>query len=159
MKHLKVIGLDPGPGDSAVVVWNGDTVEVTRMGPNSDIMGYLRTWRGGGVPLAIEKIASYGMAVGAEVFETCVWTGRFMEAYGGATRITRGEVKMHLCHTMKAKDTNVRQAILDRFGGKDKAIGTKSSPGPFRGVTSHLWSALAVAIVFHDQLNSTASAA
>jgi hypothetical protein len=94
------------------------------------------------------------------VFETCYWTGRFAEAYGfGTARITRGEVKMHLCHTMKAKDTNVRQAILDRFGGKDRAIGTKSSPGPFRGITSHLWAALAVAIVYHDQIATKASVA
>jgi len=61
---------------------------------------------------------------------------------------------MHLCKNNRAKDANIRQALLDRFpatgGGKAPQIGTKKQPGPLYGVTSHLWSALAVAVTWAD---------
>ena len=38
----------------------------------------------------------------------------------------RQEVKLHLCNSARAKDANIRQALIDRFGGKDKAIGRKT---------------------------------
>jgi hypothetical protein len=70
--------------------------------------------------LAIEMVASYGMAVGAEVFETCVWIGRFIEAYSSEgyepIRVYRRDVKLHLTGQVRAKDANVRQALIDRFG-------------------------------------------
>ena len=104
---------------------------------------------------AIEMIASYGMAVGKEVFETCLWIGRFIETLQTCVsidtkRVYRKDVKMHLCQSMKAKDANIRQALLDRFqasgGGKTPQIGTKALPGPLYGVKSHLWAALGVAV-------------
>lgn len=103
--------------------------------------------------LAIEMVASYGMAVGKEVFETVRWIGRFQQAYhdpDAVHLVYRKDVKMHLCGTTKAKDPNVRQAIIDLFpatgGGKTPQIGTKSQPGPLYGVSSHAWPALGVAI-------------
>lgn len=45
------------------------------------------------------------------------------------SRIPRLKVKVHLCHDSRAKDANIRQAILDRFGGKAVAIGSKRQPG------------------------------
>jgi len=102
--------------------------------------------------LVIEQIRSYGMAVGAEVFDTCVWTGRFIQAWGGPhTMVPRIDVKMHLCKSPRAKDTNVRQALIDRFGpGKDKAIGTKKNPGPLYGFKRDMWAALGVAVTYWD---------
>ena len=78
--------------------------------------------------LVIEMIASYGMPVGKEVFETCVWIGRF-EELGRLQNIDveyvyRKDEKMNICHSMKAKDSNIRQALIDRFG----EVGTKRNP-------------------------------
>jgi hypothetical protein len=100
-------------------------------------------------------IACYGMPVGATVFETCVWIGRFIEAWGDEfTKVYRKETKMHLCQTMRAKDSNIRQAIIDRYpatgGGKKPQIGTKAQPGPLYGVSKDVWAALAVAITFAE---------
>ena len=55
---------------------------------------------------------------------------------------------MYLCHSMKAKDGNIRQAILDLYGGKDVALGNKKRPGPLYGVSKDIWAALAVAITY-----------
>ena len=53
---------------------------------------------------------------------------------------------------MRAKDANVRAALIDRFGpSKRKAIGLKATPGPLYGVHSHMWSALAVAVTYGDR--------
>ena len=106
-------------------------------------------------PLAsvvIEKVEGFGMAVGAEVFETVFWSGRFAEAAHPLPvhRIGRKAVKLHLCGTHRAKDSNVRQALIDRYGGKDTAIGRKASPGPLYGVSGDVWAALAVAVTFAD---------
>lgn len=102
--------------------------------------------------LAIERVASYGMSVGREVFETCEWVGEFRcewrrRGKGEAILIYRRDVKLHLCGTSKAKDANIRQALIDKFGpGKDVAVGRKPSPGPLYGVKSHAWAALGVAV-------------
>ncbi|MGN1298123.1 MAG: hypothetical protein ACI4VH_06915 [Clostridia bacterium] len=62
------------------------------------------------------------------MFETCVWIGRFKEI--AIVRnieveyIYRKDEKMNICHSMKAKDSNIRQALIDRFG----AVGTKKNP-------------------------------
>jgi hypothetical protein len=101
--------------------------------------------------LAIEMIACYGMPVGKETFETCLWIGRFEEAFNpsrDSLRCYRKDIKLHLCGTTKAKDPNVRQALIDRLGPP----GTKKNPGPTYGIKSHVWAALAVAVYAADQL-------
>lgn len=78
--------------------------------------------------LVIEMIASYGMPVGKEVFDTCVWIGKFIQTVEDrkmqAKYIYRKDEKMNICHSMKAKDSNIRQALIDRFG----EVGTKKNP-------------------------------
>jgi hypothetical protein len=150
-----VLSIDPGPAESGIVTFNAATQRLYHhaVEPNETIIHAMRPMRSEAHHLAIEMIASYGMSVGAEVFETCVWIGRFVESWGQRwSKVYRREVKMHLCGTPAAKDTNVRQALIDRFGpGKSTAIGLKNSPGPLYGVKSHQWAALAVAVTWSDQ--------
>lgn len=95
--------------------------------------------------LAIEMVASYGMPVGREVFETVVWIGRFLQVWRAPEEVRliyRRDVKLELCGSARAKDGNIRQALIDRLG----PVGLKKDPGPLYGVKAHAWSALAVAV-------------
>ncbi len=148
-----VLGLDPGPTQSALLGWNGERIISSVFAPNQTILDEIHRTKIGNIYLVIEKIESFGMAVGAETFETVWWSGRFAEAYGidHVGRLGRKAVKLHLCNSNRATDANIRMAILDRFGGKETAIGKKAEPGPLYNVSGHLWAALAVALTWHDQ--------
>lgn len=150
----KIIAIDPGPTLSALVVWDGESINNKMHVENAEVLYNLQKWQNT-VPLVIEMIGHYGtgMPAGKEVFETCIWIGRFMQAYSPTftTRILRATIKTHICGSARAKDGNVRQAIIDRFGGKDVAIGKKANPGLLFGVSGDVWQALAVAITFHDK--------
>lgn len=142
---MKVIAIDPGTEISGWAVLGNGTIEDSGVMTNADMlrrMPILGTWAD---TLAIEMVASYGMAVGREVFETCVWIGRFQQAWhapDGVRLVYRRDVKLHLCGSPKAKDANIRQALLDLLGPQ----GTKKAPGPTYGVKSHAWAALGVAV-------------
>lgn len=151
---MRILAIDPGPVKSGYVVSSGSKVICAGHLNNEEVFAKI-----GGIDIgdicAIEMIQSFGMAVGKEVFETCVWIGRFVQAhyelFGSEPKlIYRKDVKMYLCGTTKAKDANVRQALIDMFepigGGKTPQIGTKSQPGPLYGVSSHAWPALGVAV-------------
>ncbi len=153
-----VYGLDPGTEKSSLVGFNGESVIRHEEWSNREMLILLKPLsqginQAGGV-LVIEQIESFGMAVGREVFETVFWTGRFAEAWCPKRfeRMPRRIVKQHLCHTARATDANIRQALIDRFGpATEKAIGSKKQPGPLFGIKSHCWAALAVAITWFDQ--------
>lgn len=138
-----VLAIDPGTTESGwVYFWNGKVVGAGVM-PNREVLTMIRG--SAADDLAIEMIASYGMAVGKEVFETCVWIGRMVESWRSPESVKlvyRKDVKMHLCGTPKAKDANIRQALIDLIGPQ----GTKKEPGPTHGVSSHAWAALGVAV-------------
>lgn len=99
--------------------------------------------------IAIEHIQCLGMAVGKEVFETCYFIGRITEMFQPATimPIYRKEEKMAICGSMKAKDTNIRQALIDKFAKHDfkNGKGTKKEPDFFYGFRADVWSAFSVA--------------
>lgn len=160
-----ILAIDPGTTHSGYCVYDGECVIHSGVMQNDEMLAYLMRehFRINGYAIAIEMIASYGMAVGRDVFETCLWIGRFMQAWHTPATVKlvyRRDVKLHLCGTTKAKDPNVRQALLDMFprtgGGKTPQIGTKGRPGPLYGVSTHAWAALGVAVTV---TKSAASAA
>ena len=149
---MKILAIDPGTVQSGWVLFDGQRVLDCGVLKNKEMLDKVFLFYKD-IPLAIEMIASYGMPVGREVFETCVWIGRFMQTtqYPDMVKLVyRKDVKLHLCGTPKAKDANIRQAVIDMFqktgGGAVPQIGTKAKPGPLYGVSTHVWPALAVAI-------------
>lgn len=156
-----IMAIDPGPTHSAWLVTDAqDEIRSFARWDNEELIGVLRGTRHGGLApdvqvIVIEKVEGFGMAVGAEVFETVYWSGRFAEAAHPRTvdRIGRRAVKLHLCGQARAKDPNIRQALIDRYGGsggKAVAIGTKRAAGPLYGISGDIWSALAVAVTWTD---------
>lgn len=142
-----ILAIDPGTTESGWALLDGARVDGSGVLPNRDMLHRIENyWRSPDVrTLAIEMIASYGMAVGREVFETCVWIGRFQQAWHDPESVRlvyRKDVKLHLCGSPRAKDPNIRQALIDMLG----APGTKAKPGGTYGVKSHAWPALAVAV-------------
>jgi hypothetical protein len=165
-----ILAIDPGTTQSAYVHFDADAQELIDFDivPNAELGRMLddpHPFRAALIRTrhcVIEMVQSFGMPVGRDVFETVYWVGRFAHAWDSypalthqqlpTARIYRGEIKQHLCHNAKAKDPNIRQALMDRFGGdRSVSIGTKKAPGPLFGVKSHLWAALAVAVTYADK--------
>lgn len=143
-----ILAIDPGPKESGWCVYDPEDESqpiVSGVEANESLVQRLDVMTAPWAILAIEMIASYGMAVGKDVFETCVWVGRFKQAWldpDMSRLVYRKDVKLHLCGTTKAKDANIRQALIDKLGPP----GTKKNPGATYGVKSHAWAALAVAV-------------
>ena len=144
-----VFSLDPGTHESGYCRFADGKVITSGVMGNADLLKIVRDDNSD--VLAIEKIVSYGSAVGQETFDTCVWIGRFMEAWGqpdDVLLIPRRKVKAHICGPGKWGDPDVRKALINMLGPQ----GSKKEPGPTYGVKSHAWSALAVAVTAAAEL-------
>lgn len=169
-EHIKPIsiGIDPGNVETAVAVYdpiNGKACAYAKLF-NEDVFKYLKDqhkqWHKSEkrhVNFGIEQVRSYGMTVGATVFDTVHWSGRFHQWLISTLRvpeeqiylIPRKPVKMHLCGNNRAKDSNIAQALCDRWGGDMRTVkGTKKEPGPLYGISKDMWAALAVAVTMAD---------
>lgn len=151
-KKKRILAIDPGNIESAYVLLNGESYNPIEFDKsyNEDVIEKINYYNFD--VLIVEMIASYGLAVGKSVFDTCVWIGRFIQEAQKRgipfELIYRKEEKMNLCHSMKAKDTNIRQALIDRFG----EVGTKTKPGFFYGFKKDIWSAFAVGVTYLDKI-------
>ena len=143
-----IVAIDPGNEKSAVIEWDGSRILNAQILLNNDLLwdlGFMRPSR-----LVIEQIRCYGMPIGATTIDTVFWSGRFVQAWTGEFfLIPRMAVRMHLCHTSRAKDSNIRQALIDRFG---KPPTKKEVNEIYNGykISRDLWAAWGLAVTFLD---------
>ena len=172
--------IDPGPEKdaspskhgSALVIWDGEKILYKSKGIRDNLTGETPLLSPSGIQdilisfikhgvfikVGIEMIASYGMPVGKEVFSTCLVIGelrhRLNEIGFCVDLIYRKDIKLHLCGSPRAKDSNISQALKDRYGKP----GTKKFPnevyqdgnlGP--SLSGDGWAAFAGAVYLHDK--------
>ena len=157
MKTETIFAIDPGAQESAWVQYDvrGDipTREFGKQG-NAEVREMVRslddTHR-----LVVEMVGHYGtgMAVGATIFDTCVWIGRFLEAWDsthgvpGAVMLRKTAVT-HACGTPRGSDSNVRQAMIDRW---EPDLQPRCRPkGVLRDMTADVFQALALAAAYAE---------
>ena len=149
-----ILAIDPGTTKSGWVLYSGGRVFECGIDDNHELLDKLPfLCPHSETVCAIEMIASYGATVGRETFETCLWIGRFAQAWiastgGRCIKVYRQDVKRCVCKTHIAKDSDIRSALIAQLG----EVGTKKQPGPLYGVKSHAWAALAVAVTADDML-------
>ena len=156
-----IFAIDPGNLYSTYVVISTEDYRPSYFGkvPNDELMGIVKTCHGLFVDeFVIERVACYGMPVGREVFDTCEWIGRFSQTIESqhekkVNYILRAEEKMMICHSMNAKDSNIRRALIDRFATHDlkNGKGTKKHPDFFYGFSKDVWSAYAVGLTYIEK--------
>jgi hypothetical protein len=174
---MNLLSIDPGNVESAYCVFNGsEPLDFDKLENSALLMSISVS---GCQHLAIETMFARGMPTAQEEMETQLWAGRFIQASGlPFTQIRRLDEKIVLCGSARATDANIRQAIIDRFGGEFVAIGGKKCkachgkgvrgrkhdpcdvcgaskyefpPGPLHGMSGDCWSALAIAITWFER--------
>lgn len=159
---MRILAIDPGNLYSAYCLIDTDTMKPLQFDKteNAFVRSVLEQ-KEQYDRAVIEMIGHYGtgMPAGKSVFDTCVWIGRFEETAERQGRIIdrvmRREEKLDLCGSMKAKDSNITQALIDRFAPNtpNRGKGRKSQPGFFYGFHADIWQAYAVGVTYIDQIS------
>jgi len=164
---MRILAIDPGEKQSAYVVLEHKTMKVEDRGilPNTEfIMGFrgdTETFFNNYYDaVVIEYPAPRGQPMYTQLVDTIFWIGRFAQACSTEMiRMDRKDVKMALCDSTKAKDSNIRAACISRFEyqvkhkkGRCPVIGAGGCEGPLYGIVKDIWAALAVALTFMDSL-------
>ena len=153
----RILAIDPGNIESAYVVIEDQTFKPIEFGkvPNRELIDKIKFEIIECHEFVIERVASYGMPVGREVFDTCEWIGRFTEIisewYGvEPSYVFRLDEKEAICHDSRAGDANVRRALIDEFADHDlkNGKGTKKNPDFFYGFAADVWAAFAVGYTY-----------
>lgn len=154
---MRLLAIDPGNRETAFCLMDENYNIYDKGKVQNDIMiRYIWTNAKKIDHLSVEMIASMGMAVGADVFDTCVMIGRIEQVCNQKEiehdRVYRLEEKVCICNNSRAKDTNISHALIERFAKHDlkRGKGTKTNPDHFYGFSRDMWAAFAVGVVYLD---------
>lgn len=98
--------------------------------------------------IIIETMVSMGGSVGATVFDTCIFIGRLTElaeSLGASVHyINRRQEKIELVGSMRAKDSDIRRALINRLAVFDKVNGkgTSDHRDVFWGMAGDCWQSM-----------------
>ena len=161
-----ILAIDPGCLESGYLFWAVKERSILNFGKvkNEEVEDILRTSLYDAC--VVEKVQSYGMGAGAELFETCFFTGRISAISDvPIERVSRKTVVAHHCGDAKGNDKTVRAALIERFGEPSVKVQTGVSArgkplleerrGKLYGITKDVWSALAIAVWKADKLDPT----
>ena len=155
-----ILALDVGTEQSGYCLMNSETYAPLEFGKIDNCQLLERIVMMGLYDVLVyEEFQSYGMPVGKSTITSITWNGRFIQAAWDRkipfVPIYRVEEKINLCGTTKAKDANLRQAMIDRFAKFDfkNGKGTKDNRDWFYGFSKDAWSAAIIGVTFIDRLN------
>lgn len=158
-----IAAIDPGTTQSALVILDTTTYAIidAKLDLNSVILDSVARFNKIDA-LVIEMFKSYGMPVGDSVLESCVWIGRFSQAWGkDVIFIPRKTVVTEICGLATAKDKHIRAAVFDFYraltlkgipnlGVSDKNA-VYSKFGCLKQIKNDLWAALALALCYAEK--------
>lgn len=140
---MRIAGIDPGPVKSALSIIEDNKPVLNVWLPNDEILDYIR-WEEYDA-IGYEWVACYGRTVGEEVFRTAHMCGRIAEVKDPSAILyeqTRPDIILHLCGATNLPKSATRQALIDRWGGKEK---TRKGQ-PLYKIVKHMWDSLAVCV-------------
>lgn len=155
--ETRIIAVDPGNEQSALIVYDkvSKSVRAGFLVSNEELIQWLvgNRYRGAlsDIPMYCEMPFPRGQYASWQLFSTCVMVGRLKQIWPSFYLVNRMNVKMAVCGSAAVKDAQVRAALIERWGGKERAIGKKNSPGPFFSIKADMWQALAIAVMVADR--------
>jgi len=151
---MTFIGVDPGPRKSGAAIVDVDFGLIWMAhDSNKEIIKTIKPYlEQGNAVLGYEWVQNYGRVVGETVMRTAHTCGRLFELAHDKNNFihepTRPKIVRHFTGKTNSKKPEVRDKILERFGGED----SKKKGGALYGISNHKWDALAVCIYLGETI-------
>ena len=164
-----ILAIDPGNTESAFCLVNASDLRPLAFAKTENMCGkedvlipemmkaLAENGCGENTQVVIENMESFGMPVGRSILDTCIWIGElkrwFTMAGLDVAYVFRHEEKMTICHSARANDATIKQALIDRFAPNTSNYGkgSKKQKGFFYGFSADVWSSFAIATTYHDK--------